>query len=60
MANNSSNVANPYTTQIPTGTINRVQLSSPVNVKIQWPSINGNTVPTKKTIGNSILRNLFG
>lgn len=60
MANNSSNVANPYTTQIPSGTINKVQLTNPSHVQIQWPSISGGNMPMKPVVGNSFLRKLFG
>ena len=50
MANNFG-VVNPYTTKIPTGTINRVQLLQPSNVQIQIPNVTGgNKQP--KTVGN--------
>jgi hypothetical protein len=60
MANNSSNVPNPYTSKIPSGTLNNVQLTNPQNVAIQWPSISGNTVPKKKTVGKGFFRAIFG
>jgi hypothetical protein len=59
MSNYSSNVANPYTSKIPTGTLNKVQLTQPSNVVIAWPNRSGGNLPTGKTLPK-ILRNLFG
>jgi hypothetical protein len=52
--------ANAYTTKIPGGTLNKVQLTNPSNVKIQWPSANGNTKPTTIKKSTSFLRSIFG
>jgi hypothetical protein len=58
MANNSR-IAQPYSYQIPSGTVNKVQLTNPNMPGIQWPSINGGSTPTKPTIGTGIFRRLF-
>lgn len=42
---NNFTPSNPYTTKVPVGTLNRVQLSLPQNVQIQWPNRSGNNLP---------------
>jgi hypothetical protein len=55
----SNGTPNVYTSKIPTGTLNRVQLTQPNNVKIVIPNRSGNNLPTTKA-GNNFLRKLFG
>jgi hypothetical protein len=58
MANNNNN-RNTYTTQIPTGTVNKVQLMSPQSVKIQWPNLSGNNLPNAQA-QPAFWRRIFG
>lgn len=49
--------SNPYTSKIPTGTLNTVVFTQPQHVQIAWPSISGNTKPQPKV---TFLSRLFG
>jgi hypothetical protein len=59
MSNYSSNVANPYTKKIPSGTLNQVQLTNPQDVQIQWPNRSGNNLPNNTKTLPGIFRKLF-
>lgn len=62
MANNN-NAWNPYTTNVPSGSLTKVQLSNPRNVAIAWPSLSGNNLQgtsAKPTKYPAIFRKLFG
>lgn len=57
MANNFQ-LVNPYTSKIPSGTLNKVQLTNPKNVAIQWPNVSGGNLP-KNSILPPFLKGLF-
>lgn len=57
---NNFTPANPYTTSVPSGTINSVQFVNPESVQIQWPNPSGGNAPQKPRKGLSFLRRMFG
>jgi hypothetical protein len=57
---NNFTTFNPYTTQTPSGTLNKVVLTQPSHVAIQWPNPTGGTRQLPVSSIPSYLRKLFG
>lgn len=55
---NNFTVANPYTSKIPGGTLNKVQFVVPQSIGIQIPNRSGHNLPSQPL--PSFLRTLFG
>ncbi len=52
-------VPNPYTQNIPGGTLTKVELVNPRNVAVAWPNRSGGNVPNTHTTP-TFLTKLFG
>jgi hypothetical protein len=56
---NNNNATNVYTSQIPTGSLTKVELTNPQSVKIQWPNLSGNNLPNAQA-QPAFWRRIFG